>query len=384
MRRCNYNYIQIGVVLLGILMTSGTLHASEAPSLYPTVAPTILPMPTASPESITTVEEHLLIAPSPSPSGSPSLAPWVDATFIDDAHKWTSSFMTNSVFNFDNWFGDIDTLEADIDKPWIRVRVGGDWDEVDGFKFKNRWRIDIPLPVLENKLGVFLGHDDQDNDRDDSDYFDQEDDNDATEISAGLRYTFRRTENFQFSTNFGIQLKLPPVLYVKPRLQFTYTSGKWLFRPIQYVYYYTDDGLGETTKMEINWYLGSRFLLRSSSEAEYSNTSQGMDLSQDFSLQYLNFDVRHGNNYAASLEWGSGAHTWPATKFARHRLTIRFYHTIFRPWLRIGIAPSLNWKRIKPDDDEDFPDYWKKAYPGCEVFVEILFEETEKYNPFTW
>jgi hypothetical protein len=262
--------------------------------------------------------------------------------------------------------------------------VGGDWDEVDGFKFKNRWRIDIPLPVLENKLGIFLGRDGQDNDRDDSDYFDQEDDNDATEISAGLRYNFRRTENFQFSTNFGIQLKLPPVLYVKPRLQFTYTSGKWLFRPIQYFYYYTDDGLGETTKMEINWYLGSRFLLRSSSEAEYSNTSQGMDLSNDFSLQYLNFDVRHGNNYAASLEWGSSAHTWTATQFDRHRLTLRFYRTIFRPWLRLGIAPSLNWKRIKPEDNEDFPDYWKNAYLGCELFVEILFEESAAYNPFTW
>jgi len=378
------DYILISVVSLGMVMTSGSLHASESPMPSPAASPTIIPVPTASPESVTTVEEHLLIAPSPSPSDSPSLAPWVDQTFMDDAHQWASNFMTNSIFNFDNWFGDVDTLEAEIEKPWIRVRVGGNWDEVDGFRFKNRWRVDVPLPALENKLGVFLGRDDPDNDRDDQDYFDNEDDNDATEISAGLRYTIRSSEHFQFSTNFGIQLKLPPVLYVKPRMQFTYTSGKWLFRPIQYVYYYTDDGLGETTKMEMNWYLGSRFLLRSSSEAEYSNTSEGVDLSQNFSLQYLNFDVRHGNNYAASLEWGSGAHTWPSTKFARHTLTFRFYHSIFRPWLRIGIAPSLNWKRIKPDDDDDFPEYWKKAYPGCEIFLEILLEEGEEYNPFTW
>ena len=384
MRRCNYNYIPIGVVLLGILMTSGTLHASEVPSPSSTVAPTILPMPTASPESITTVEEHLLIAPSPSPSGSPSLAPWVDATFFDDAHKWTSSFMTNSIFNFDNWFGDVDTLEAEIDKPWIRVRVGADWDEVDGFKFKNRWRIDIPLPVLENKLGVFIGRDALDDDKDDQDFFQQDDDNDENKVSLGLRYTFRKTHNFQLSANTGMRVTWPPVFYIKPRMQFTYTSGNWLFKPIQYVYLYTDDGLGETTKMEINWYLGSRFLLRSESDAEYSNTSNGMDLSQDFSLQYLNFDVRHGNNYAASLEWGTSAHTWTATKFDRHRLTLRFYRTIFRPWLRLGIAPSLNWKRMKPDDDEDFPEYWKKAYLGCEFFVEILFEESAAYNPFTW
>lgn len=384
MRYFNINCIQMGVILLGMVMTATSLPASENPVSAPTITPRITPVPTASPESVTTFEEHLLVAPSPSPSGSPSMAPWVDANFLDDAHGWTSRFMTNSIFNFDNWFGDIDTLEAEIEKPWIRVRVGVNWDELDGFKFKNRWRIDIPLPVLENKLGVFIGRDDRDNDRDDQDYFDQEDDNDKSEISAGLRYTFRRTEHVQFSTNFGMRFKWPPVFYVKPRLQFTFTSGDWLFRPIQYVYFYTDDGLGETTKMEINWYLGSRFLLRSSSEAEYSNTSQGMDLSQNFNLQYLNFDVRHGNNYAASLEWGTSAHTWTATEFDRHRLTLRFYHTLFRPWLRIGLAPSLNWKRIKPDDDEDFSDYWKKAYLGCEIFIEVLFEEKEKYNPFTW
>lgn len=292
--------------------------------------------------------------------------------------------MTNSIFNFDNWFADADTLEAEIEKPWIRVRVGVDWDEVDGFKFKNRWRIVAPLPVLENKLGVFIGMGPIDHDLDNQDFFDLDEYDDETSVSAGLRYTIRKTEHFQFSTNFGMQFKWPVVFYVKPRLQFTYASGRWLFRPIQYVYYYTDDGPGETTKMEISWYLGSRLLLRSYSKGTYDNTSNGMDLSQEFTLQYLNFDVRRGNNYAASLEWKSDAHTWTATQFDKHKLTIRFYHTLFRPWLRIGIAPSLNWKRMKPDDDEDFPDYWENAYLGCDLFVEILFEEEEQYNQFTW
>lgn len=377
-------YIRVGIVFPGLMAAASSLPASEIPTPYPTASPKIIPLPTPSPESVTTVEEHLLIASSPSLSGSPSLVPWANETFYDDAHRWTSSFITNSVFNFDNWFGDVDTLEAGIDKPWIRIRVGADWDEVDGFKFKNRWRVDIPLPVLENKFGVFIGRDAIDNDQDDQDFFDQDDDNDENNISAGLRYTIQQTEYFQFSTNLGMRFRLPPVFYIKPRMQFTYTSGKWFFRPIQYVYYYTDDGLGETTKVEVNWYLGSRFLLRSSTKATYSNTSDGVDLSQDFNLQYLNFDVRHGNNYAASLEWQSDAHTWSSTQFDKHTLTLRFYHTIFRPWLRLGIAPNLNWKRMKPDDDENFPEYWEKAYPGCEIFVEILFEENEEYNPFTW
>ena len=320
---CNSGYIQIALILLGMTIIPAPLRAEEDPVPSPTQTPEVIPAPTSSPDSLTAAEEQLLISPSPSPSDPSSLAPWVDDTFLDSAQRWSSSFMTNSIFNFDNWFGDVDTLEAEIEKPWIRVRVGVDWDEVDGFKFKNRWRIDVPLPVLENKLGVFIGRDAIDNDLDDQDFFDQDQDNDETGVSAGLRYTLRKTEHFQFSTNFGMKFKWPPVFYVKPRLQFTYTSGKWLFRPIQYVYYYTDDGPGETTKMEISWYLGSRFLLRSYSKGTYSNTSDGVGLSQEFNLQYLNFDVRHGNNYAASLEGVSDAHTWTATPFDKHQLTIR-------------------------------------------------------------
>lgn len=381
----NFKLIQSGIVYLAIGMMPVTIPVLEASESSLFVAPTATPVPTVTPESITDFEEHLLVLPSPIPSGSPyTLAPWVDKTFLDEAHNWTSGFITNTIFNFDSWFGDIDILQAEIEKPWVRVRVGGDWDEVDGFKFKNRWQLNVPLPLLENKLGLFIGRDSLDHDYDDEDFFDQDDDNDESRINAGLRYTLRRTENFQFTTNFGMRFNWPPVFYVKPRLQYVYSTGRWLFRPIQYIYYYTDDGPGETTKLEINWYLGARFLLRSASKATYSNTSQGVDLSQNFSLQYLNFDIRHGNNYATSLEWESNAHTWTATKFDGHHLTLRFYHKIFRPWLRVGIAPSLNWKRIKPDDDEDFPEYWKKAYPGIEFFAEILFEEGEKYNPFIW
>jgi len=129
-------------------------------------------------------------------------------------------------------------------------------------------------------------------------------------------------------------------------------------------------------------------LLRSYSKATYSNDSEGVDLSQEFNLQYLNFDVRHGADYAASLEWESSAHTWPSFKCDEHKLTLRFYRSIWRSWFRVGLGPRLTWKREKPGDDEDFSEYWDNASPSLLLFVEILFEEgdsfsSDKYNPFT-
>ncbi|MFH1037650.1 MAG: hypothetical protein V1789_03140 [PVC group bacterium] len=332
------------------------------------------PVPTVAPEA--PQGEPSLPASSPTPAVFPSPGAVVPGeTLIDVTHGWMSSFMASQVFSFDNWFGDPDTLESEIDKPWLQVRLGGELKEGPEFEFKNRFWVFAPLPLLENRLGVFIGRDADDEYEDDQDYFDRENDDSDNNFTAGLRFSHARTKDWQFSTNLGLKFTIPPAVYIKPRLQYTHVTGRWLFRPIQYVYYYTDDGPGETTKLEINRYLGSRFLARSYTQSTYSNTSNGIDLSQEFNLQYLNFDIRHGTNYAVSLEWESNFHTWPSFKDNQHQLTLRYYRSIWRPWFRIGLGPRLTWKREVPGDDEHFQEYWKNATPSLILFIEILFEE---------
>jgi len=322
----------------------------------------------------------------PSPNGEPTPHPRPSTdgeqlvpedSFLDDAHQWSSSFLSDEIFLFDSWFGDADTLTEEIEKPWLRARIGGEWKEHGVVEFQNQFRAVIPLPLLERKLGVFLGSDSDDEYEDDQDFFDREDDDSERDITAGLRYRIRETRDFKFTTSLGMQFTYPPVFYVKPRLQYTHQAGRWLFKPVQYFYYYTDDGLGTRGKLEIDRYLGSRLLARSYSQATYSNTSEGLDLSQEFSLQYLNFDIRHGANYALALEWESTFHTWPSFKADRHLLTLRCYRSIWRPWLRVGLAPRLTWERLVPDDDDDFTEHWRKVSPSLIFFVEVLFEEPE-------
>jgi len=324
-----------------------------------------------------------VVAATPTP---PGYDPEED-TFFDDARRWTSSLMSDQIFQFDSWFGDADILEEEIESPWFRVRLGEEWEDYEGFKFRARFRAVVPLPGLENRLGAYLGSDADEEWEDNEEAFEREADDSGTNLTAGLRYTISRTDNFQFSSKLGMRFKYPPVFYIKPRLQYSLRSGPWFFRPIQYVYYYTDGDLGETTKLEVSHYLGRRFLLRSYSQGTYSNESRGVDLSQNFSLQYLNFDVRHGSNAAAALELESYFSTWTAFKANRYQINLRLYHTLWRPWLRISAGPQLIWKRMRPDDDEDFPDYWRKGIAGFYVYLEVLFEEedyegADRYNPY--
>ena len=359
--------------LLKVILLAGVLYPFFLPGEIR--AKTNEPSPSPFPSS------------SPLPSPAPDSSPGEDKIFIDHAHGWTSSFLTDEVFRFDTWFGDLDTLEAEIDKPWIRLRLGTEWKEQGEFEFENQFRAVIPLPLMKNRLGTYIGSDSDNEYGDDQDYFQREDPDTDSKITAGLQYRIAESRDFRFNTDLGMKFKIPPVFYIKPRLQYSVTSGPWLLRFIQYFFYYTDDGFGETSKVEINHFLGSRFLLRSYSRATYSDNSEGVDLSQEFDLQYLNFGVRHGTNYAAALEWESDAHTWPTFKADEHRLTLRFYRSVWRPWLRVGLAPRLTWEREDPPDDRSLPDDFKKASPSLIFFVEILFEEgdsfsSDKYNPY--
>ena len=375
------------LLLSGCLLLPVAGSAASSPSPAPTSPP-----PASDPSPIPAATGIPAAGiPTASPPAAATPTPFgydpEEDTFLDNARRLTSSFISDQVFQFDSWFGDADILEAEIEKPWFRVRAGGEWEDYEGFKFRARFRAVVPLPGLENRLGAYLGSEADDQWEDDEETFEREDEDSGTNLTAGLRYTIRRTSNFQFSSNIGVRVKYPPVFYIQPRLQYSHRSGPWFFRPIQYFYYYTDGDLGETTKVEISRYLGRRFLLRSYSRGTYSNESRGVDLSQNFSLQYLNFDVRHGSNAAVELELESNFSTWPSFKADRYQINLRLYHTLWRPWLRISAGPQLIWKRVRPGDDEDFADYWRKGVAGLYFYLEVLFEEEDyhspdRYNPY--
>lgn len=325
-------------------------RAGELPSPPPTVSP----LPTASPQPMTT--------PVP---GSP------EETVADVAQREVSRFLAQQVYQFDAFFGD-SKLEDDLDTPWLRVRGGVEWKEGWEFDFKQRFRVYLPLPILEKRLGAFIGSD-EDGKGDDPNYFD---DDDQRSGAAGLRYFFRKRKNFDANINFGAKLKSgKPVVYIKPEAKGKFDWGRVYFEPRQYVFWYSDDGFGEETDLEFNYFFNRHFLFRFEPDFVYSNTSSGVDFSQEIELGYLDYAVDGYPHFAIDLGWKSEGHTWPSTKFDRHLLALRFRHRIWRPWLRLEYGPRLTWKREVPGDDEDFPEHWKNHSPSFLVYLEILFED---------
>ncbi|MDP8215463.1 MAG: hypothetical protein RAO92_02390 [Candidatus Euphemobacter frigidus] len=318
------------------------------------------------------------ITPGPSPSPVLTSTPFQGptpppTTVVGEVHQTISHLMAQEVYKFDSFFGS-NKLVDDLKVPWFRVRLGVEWKDGEKLKFKQRFHFYMPLPILEHRLGTFFGTD-EDGKTEDPNYLDRHSGDPA---AAGLKYFIKDQEHLKANVNVAAKLNFKqPVIFIKPVAKYEMTFGKWYLEPRQYVFWYSDDGFGEETDFEADYSLGKHLLLRSETDTEYSETSNGVDFSQDFSIQYLDYSIHDYPHFAISLGWESSGHTWPSSKFFRHEATLRLRHRIWRPWLRLEYGPRLSWERITADEDEgeDFPDYWKNAIPSILLYVEILFED---------
>ncbi len=339
-----------------------------------------MPSPPCSPlPSRTTI-----LSPSPTPTSIRVITPtpphWttpvpgsLQETKVDKVHRSISHLVAAEVYKFDSYFGS-SKLEEDAKDPQILVRGGVEWQDGEKLKWKQRFHFYFPLPILERRLGTFLGTDEDGNPEDDPNYFDTPSGHTA---SAGLRYHFNDLPHLKSNINVGAKLNFnSPDVFIRPMAKLEIPSGRFYLEPRQYVFWYSDDGLGEETDFEIDYSAGKRWLLRAETDATYSNTSNGVDFSQGFAVQYVDFLQDDYPHFAVSLEWESSGHTWPSSKFFQHQAWLRIRHHIWRPWLRLEYGPSILWERITADDDEmDFPDYWKNGAPVLFLYVEILFED---------
>ncbi len=332
--------------LAGWLLATAPVRAAGPPS--PSLPPSSTPVPMTTPVPDTPAE-----------------------TIFDLGRREASRFLTERVRAFDGFFGD-QKLDDVGEVPWLRVRLGVEWEEGWNFKFRQRFRAYVPLPILERQLGAFIGTD-EDELAEDPDYFDREPGNPA---AAGLRYFFRKHEHLDGQISTGIRIRSSrPVVYLRPMLKGKVTRGRIYFEPRQSFFWYSDDGFGEETVLEFNYSLSRHFLFRLRPAFTWSETSRGIDLSQRISLRYLDRLVDGHPNFALNLEWDSSGYTHPSYKYDRHRLGLVARHRIWRPWLRLEYGPRLTWERRVPGDGDDFPEHWKNHVPSFLLYLEILFED---------
>lgn len=177
------------------------------------------------------------------------------------------------------------------------------------------------------------------------------------EGGAGLLYHLPDYFALKSSMSVGVAFKPAPVLRLKLRERLTTRAGRWQVRLSEIPFWESDDGFGEKTELALIRPLSTDTVLRSTSGAVWSETSEGVDLGHAFV-------VSHSLSRRRSISFRAGVagHTEPSAIVDGYSGRATWRQRVFRDWLYLEIEPGVDFT-----DENDF-----KATPLLSLRFDIV------------
>jgi len=274
---------------------------------------------------------------------------------MDAGHRAVSSGVESVADHMDDFFQDRRSDEG-YNESRVRVRFGPRIAEGGRSKFKADGRVDLRLPAASRRLSLVLAGL---TDRDASDPNEplEPDDN---FVSAFRLFLLQRTGA---AVNVDAGLRWRPQPDPIARLRATWTmplgeTGDTLVRPTQFFFWKLEDGVGETTRVDVDHRFWRSGLGRVRTDVTWSEVSEGVEL--DASLNYYQ-TLTKLSGYSLRVR-GEGR-TDPAWVMTRYEISARYRRAIHHDWLFIDLEPALEFRRSRG----------YAASPGITVLLEILF-----------
>lgn len=245
----------------------------------------------------------------------------------------------------DQFFAD-DRIIEETDKTIVRVTTSLKFTEGDNPVLRLSMRGRIALPYLEERLLLLLDSEGRDYDVRDQLAEAPEATEDDKSFVTGVRYLAKETKRTRVSVDGGLRWYAGPVPFARLRIRKTLDFDPWAVRLTQQFFWYSHNGFGETSRVDLERWLGEAFFFRSTSDATWSETSEGVDLSQGWTVYH---DVSQRRTVAISFSMK--AHTHPHTVMDEYFVQFRYRQRIHRDWMFMEVAPGAIFPR---DRDWDF------------------------------
>lgn len=270
--------------------------------------------------------------------------------WIDRMRQAVAQRVCASAVWFDSFFGD-ERLYEETDAPYGRLGVRVPWDERDGFDLDVDFRAKVVLPQAERRLNAFLRRGNRDDFITDSDdtfqdlpevFRDVADD----EWLLGLGYNPARSESARLDFDAGIKLDWPPDPFVKARYRKRmFVTDKRLGRFRQTLFWELDEGLGTTTRFDLERLVRPRLLARWRTVTTLSQSTEGVDWQTGLTFyQYL------GGERAMAYQLGIFGETDDDVPLQDYVVQLIYRQKAFRDWLFIELRTSVSWPREELDE----------------------------------
>jgi hypothetical protein len=264
--------------------------------------------------------------------------------WVDSSHRFATDRTIALTRWVDSFFGDMDG-DAEIAESRLRLKITADWDERLGTENRVSVGGKVNLPRLADRVDlVFRG--------DDPDELVPGDEDDPSQSQVGLQVMLDESASGNHRTDFTVGLSgAGPKPGVKYRYK-TLWGPNTSFRFSQRAQYDFDDGGFATTKLDIDYALSRRSLIRTQNRVLYGENSDGAEWSSNIGV-VRQWAVENGFERAAYLYAGIRGHTEPDSYRENYQVGLRLRAQAIREFLFFELEPTLNQRIDAPDLPRD-------------------------------
>jgi len=225
------------------------------------------------------------------------------------------------------------------------------YDEFNGFKPRVRFRVNVPLPQLDERVNAFVG-------RVDPDEFVTEQSQDSgafrrqygpmseDETILGIAYREPPRPGGRFDAGLGVRVRFPLDPYIKGSYRYTIGSmDRVLFNFRETIFWQNSEDLGSTTRVDLERIVAEKWLVRYTASATYSQESEGVK-------GYTALTALHalGPRKALAFEVGMDGASDAEVPLHEYGFKAAYRQNVLREWLVLELRTSLTWPREEEEE----------------------------------
>lgn len=294
--------------------------------------------------------------------------------WIDRARGGVTTFVTRSAQRLDGLSGSV-YPESRYQRVAGSISTSMEWTEFDGWSQRFRFRIEVPLPGLDERFNAFIGR----IDRDDvvsgqprnrglrpisrgGDFADQ--------TLAGISFIQPGDARGSWDASAGVRVRFPLDPYLRGgwRYQFGDTDlARGTFREIGF--WQASEGLGTTTRFDLERVWNSRWYSVWSTSATVSQKSEGIR-----AFTAVKTIHKLTGRRSLALEFNVDGESDAEVPLSQYGVKGGYRFAALREWLVFELSAGVNWPRERLEQSRQ-PSW------GVGVGVEMLLGE-QTFSPF--
>ncbi len=261
----------------------------------------------------------------------------VSPAMIERSRSWLAQYLNRLSGNIDSFFVDTffseDITDDDVEGSRAKIslytrRVLG--DPVD---YKFGISVKVVLPNTNERLNLLL--DSEDEEVRESDPVESIENVDYV---TALQYIIDESDAWKTNLDAGVRWGVPPDPFIRFRARRYAYLSEWELRATQSIYYFTQAGWGEDTRLRVDFPFNIEKLFRVNMKAGYQKNDGYFTLSYDAGLYHELSRTR-----ALAFVAGAQGDSQNDATFYSYFAGVRYRQLVYSDWVYAEIAPEFLW-----------------------------------------